>query len=110
MSLISIEGSADRPPADVSRNRSANNEDEPPSHLRPPLFLLGRDSCGHWVAQNPAGTRGGLFVDRAQALRYIRFEGGNHALVTDTSLLELNPARLPQAPFDFSAPRARLVA
>ena len=48
------------------------NEDEPPSSnsLASPLFLIGRDSHGHWVAQHQRGLCGGLFVDRAEALKF----------------------------------------
>ena len=51
---------------------------EPPSCLRHPLFMIGQDSHGHWVVQDQSGRRGGLFVDRAQALRFVRSENGNH--------------------------------
>jgi hypothetical protein len=30
-----------------------------------------------WVMQDPRGVRGGLFVDRDQALRFMRAENGN---------------------------------
>ena len=48
----------------------------PPSTHR--QFRIGRDSCGHWVVQDERGLCGGLFVDRAQALKYALFENGNH--------------------------------
>ena len=49
---------------------------EPPS---PPssLFRVGKDSHGHWVVQDQQGLRGGLFVDRAQAIKFAMFENGN---------------------------------
>jgi hypothetical protein len=54
--------------------------------------MIGQDSHGNWVVQDQAGTRGGLFVDRAEALRYIRFENGihPHALVAVSEILELD--------------------
>ena len=45
------------------------NEAEPPSCLRPPIFLIGQDSRGNWVARDQSGTRGGLFVNCTEALR-----------------------------------------
>jgi hypothetical protein len=42
-----------------------------------PWFLVGRDSRGNWVVQDPRGIRGGLFVNRDQALRFVRAENGN---------------------------------
>ncbi|MGC2081219.1 MAG: hypothetical protein WA728_35440 [Xanthobacteraceae bacterium] len=42
-----------------------------------PWFQVGRDSHGNWVVQDPRGIRGGLFVDRDQALRFVRAENGN---------------------------------
>ena len=47
---------------------------EPPSWLRLPLFMLGQDLRGNWVVQEQRGARGGLFVDREAALRFIRAE------------------------------------
>ena len=75
------------------------NNGEPPSCLRQPIFLIGQDSRGNWVVEDKNGTRGGLFVDRAQALRYITSENGNHpqAFVTVAGVLELEMARSPVA-------------
>ncbi len=65
---------------------------ERPSYLRPPIFFLGQNGCGNWVVQEKTGCRGGLFVDRAQALRYIRSENGNHphAFVAISGVFELD--------------------
>ena len=49
---------------------------EPPSsysQLASSLFLIGKDSQGHWVVQDKKGLHGGLFVDRAQALKFALF-------------------------------------
>jgi hypothetical protein len=53
--------------------------------------MIGRDSRGHWVAQDQSGKRGGLFVDRAEALKFARAENGNrpHAVVMVSGILEL---------------------
>ena len=66
--------------------------DEPPSCLSPPIFMVGRDSKGHWVAQEQGGLRGGLFVNRAEALKYAKFESGDypHAVVMISGVLELD--------------------
>jgi hypothetical protein len=65
---------------------------EPPSCLQPPIFMIGRDSRGNWVAQEQGGACGGLFVDRAGALKFAKFESGNHphAVVWVSGVLELN--------------------
>jgi len=72
---------------------------EPPSCLQPPIFLIGRDSRGNWVARDQSGRRGGLFVNRTEALRYIRFENGTraHAFVAVTETLELDMTRTADA-------------
>lgn len=68
---------------------------EPPSiQFAPSLFMIGRDSHGHWVVQDQKGLHGGLFVDRAQALKFALFENGNRpqAVVMVPGVLELNMA------------------
>jgi hypothetical protein len=54
---------------------------EPPSTGPRTAFLVGRNSRGNWVVQDPSGLRGGLFVDRVQALKYAMSENG-HSLGT----------------------------
>jgi hypothetical protein len=65
---------------------------EPSSWLRPPLFMLGQDLRGNWVAQAQSGVRGGLFADRDAALRFIRAETGHRAqaVVMVSGILELD--------------------
>jgi glutamate 5-kinase len=53
-----------------------DQQSEPPSWLRPPLFMVGQDARGNWVVQDQKGMRGGLFVNREAALRYVRAENG----------------------------------
>ena len=55
------------------------NKGEPPSRLQSSSspFLVGRNSRGHWVVQDARGLSGGLFVSRAEALRYALFENGH---------------------------------
>ena len=51
-------------------------ESEPPSCSS--IFMIGQDSHGNWVVRDQSGLRGGLFVGRAEALRYVRDEAGGH--------------------------------
>ena len=68
-------------------------ETEPPSC--PPIYMIGQDSRGNWVVRDQSGLRGGLFVGRAEALRYIRDEAGNHpgAVVMVSGAFELDTKR-----------------
>ena len=74
-----------------------NCDAEPPSRPKPPFFMIGQDGRGNWVVQDQSGVRGGLFVDRAEALRYVRFENGNQpqAVVAVAGVLELDLTRKP---------------
>jgi hypothetical protein len=55
------------------------------------LCKIGKDSVGNWVVQGPKGTYGGLFISRAEALRFAMFENGNpHAIVMVPGAFELN--------------------
>ena len=69
---------------------------EPPS--RNHLFMIGRNSRGNWVVRDQAGLRGGLFIDRTEALRFALFENGRRpqAVLMVPGILELDlraPAR-----------------
>jgi len=68
---------------------------EPPSCLQPPIFMIGQDSKGNWVAQERNGVCGGLFVDRAGALKFAKSESGKypHAVVWVSGVLELDISR-----------------
>lgn len=70
---------------------------EPPSLNGFPLFLVGKDSHGHWVARDQSGRRGGLFVDRAEALKFAMFENGNRpqAVIMVPGVLELDMSAEP---------------
>jgi hypothetical protein len=78
------------------------NETEPPStqsssHSSP--FRIGKDSHGHWVVQDQEGLRGGLFVGRAEALKFAIFENGNRpqAVIIVPGILELDIRNPPHA-------------
>ena len=52
---------------------------EPPScRSASTIVFVGKDSRGNWVAQEQNGLYGGLFVNRAQAIKYALFENGHH--------------------------------
>ena len=51
-----------------------DKQSEPPSWLRPPLFMVGQDKRGNWVVQDQKGMCGGLFISREAALRFVRSE------------------------------------
>jgi len=67
------------------------NHKEPPSPARS-LYMIGRDSEGHWVVQDQSGLHGGIFVNRAEALKYALFENGRRpqAVVMVPGTLELD--------------------
>src|SRR3981189_1330729 len=56
---------------------------EPPScSSTSTLVFIGRNSRGNWVAQEQNGLYGGLFVQRAQALKNALFEKGHYPETT----------------------------
>jgi hypothetical protein len=66
--------------------------------LESPLFLVGQDSHGNWVARDQSGLCGGLFVGRDEALKYARAENGNRpqAIVMVDDVLELDMSVTPR--------------
>jgi hypothetical protein len=77
-------------------------QSEPPSSRSSApsrLFRVGRDSHGNWVAQDPQGLCGGLFVNRADALKFAMFENGNcpQAVIMVPGTLELDMGNTPHA-------------
>jgi hypothetical protein len=70
-------------------------QSEPPSSRLaslPRLFQIGRDSHGNWVVQDRQGLCGGLFVSRAEAVKFAMFENGNcpQAVIMVPGILELD--------------------
>ena len=66
---------------------------EPPScSSAAPIVFIGKNSRGHWVAQEQNGLYGGLFVSRAQAVKYALFENGHHpeTIVELSRVIELD--------------------
>jgi hypothetical protein len=75
------------------------NKGEPPSPgPATGLFLIGRNSRGQWVVQDPSGLQGGLFVDRVHALKYAMSENGHRprAVVMVPDVLELDMSAPPR--------------
>src|SRR6516162_10584536 len=84
-----------------SNRRSAmrkETESEPPSYSS--VFMIGQDSHNNWVVRDQSGLRGGLFVGRAEALRYVRDEAGNHpqAIVMVNGDFELGTSGMRRPP------------
>ena len=75
--------------------------DKPPSPScsRSSLFLVGRNSRGNWVVQDQKGLCGGLFVDRAEAVKFAMFENGHRpqAVIMVPGILELDMSGKPGA-------------
>jgi hypothetical protein len=90
------------------------NEPEPPSS-RSQHFFIGKDSRGNWVVQDRQGLCGGLFISRAEALRFAMFENGHRprAVVMVPGVFELDlsaePSVVERPPVDTNSPRARWI-
>jgi hypothetical protein len=71
--------------------------EEPPS-CSSHLVIIGRNSRGDWVAKEQNGLFGGLFVNRAQAMKYALFENGDHpaTIVLTSNIIELDMRRKTQ--------------
>jgi hypothetical protein len=72
---------------------------EPPSFRNSDsaLFRVGRNRDGHWVVQDANGLRGGLFVGRAEAIKFAMYESGRRpqAVIMVPGTLELDVSRKP---------------
>ena len=69
------------------------DKSEPPSPegCNSTLFLVGKNSHGNWVVQGQSGLRGGLFMSRADALKFAMFESGNpQAVIMVPGVFELD--------------------
>lgn len=75
--------------------------DEPPTcpSSSSNFFQIGRNSRGNWVVQDQRHLCGGLFTDRAAALKFAMFESGGHprAVIMMPGIFELDMGSLPQA-------------
>jgi hypothetical protein len=72
---------------------SVMDKAEPPSAPRAnSLFRVGKNRRGQWVVQDRTGLCGGLFVSRAEAVKFAMFENGNRpqAVIMVPGILELD--------------------
>ncbi|WP_338156371.1 hypothetical protein [Bradyrhizobium elkanii] len=52
---------------------------DPPSHgSAPRVVFVGRNRHGNWIAREQRGTFGGVFVNRAEAVKFALFKNGHH--------------------------------
>jgi hypothetical protein len=80
---------------------------EPPScSAASTIVFIGKNRRGQWVAQEQNGLYGGLFVNRAQAIKYALFENGHHpeTIIELSRGIELD-MRGVAIPVDLPAPR-----
>lgn len=70
-----------------------------PLSCRSGLVFVGKNSRGNWVAQEENGLFGGLFINRAEAVRYALFENGHRleAVVATSNELEIDMGRTPHS-------------
>ena len=75
--------------------------DKPPSSScsKSSLFMIGRNSRGNWVVRDQRGLCGGLFIDRAEAVKFAMFENGHRpqAVIMVPGILELDMNAKPGA-------------
>lgn len=83
-------------PQDLSKAESAVTKSTPSSNDIPVVFI-GKNSRGHWVAQERHGLFGGLFANCADAVRYALFENGHHpeAVIELPTIIELDMTSKP---------------
>ena len=76
-----------------------DNGEPPPSSRAKSLFRIGKNSRGNWVVQDQTGLCGGMFVNRAEAVKFAMFENGNQpqAVIMVPGILELDMSRNPRA-------------
>ena len=87
---------------------SSSNDGPPSINRAKSLFRVGRNSRGNWVVQDQTGLCGGMFVNRAEAVKFAMFENGNQpqAVIMVPGILELDMSRNPRtAGVSTSAPQ-----
>jgi len=73
-----VRGCAESCRSSSGRNTNVKLVEPPSCSSASHIVFIGRDKRGHWVAQEQNGLYGGLFVNRAQAIKYALFENGHH--------------------------------
>jgi hypothetical protein len=66
------------PRATIGRILSVKLVEPPSSSSLSSIVFIGQNHRGQWIAQEQNGLYGGLFVSRAQAIKYALFENGQH--------------------------------
>jgi hypothetical protein len=62
----------------IRRSTNVKLEEPPSCSSASTIVFIGKNSRGDWVAQEQNGLYGGLFVNRAHAVKYALFENGHH--------------------------------
>jgi hypothetical protein len=62
----------------IRRNTNVKLVEPPSCSSASTIVFIGKNSRGNWVAHEQNGLYGGLFVNRAQAIKYALFENGHH--------------------------------
>ena len=75
-----------------------DNGETPSSSRAKSLFRVGKNSRGNWVVQDQTGLCGGMFVNRAEAVKFAMFENGNRpqAVIMVPGVLELDMSGKPR--------------
>lgn len=70
----------------------------PSCNRGPSTIFVGPNRRGNWVAREQNGIFGGVFVNRAQALKYALFQNGYHpeTIVEMSCEIELDIPATPQ--------------
>jgi len=85
--------------SEMFERRNIMENSEPPSSCRAKsLFRVGRNGRGNWVVQDQSGLCGGMFVNRAEAVKFAMFENGNRpqAVIMVPGILELDMSAQPR--------------
>jgi hypothetical protein len=100
-------------PVIIRRNTNVKLVEPPSCSSASAIVFIGKNKRGNWVVQEQSGLYGGLFVNRAQAIKYALFENGHHPeTIVELSReieLDMGDKRPSQEPISFS-PSARRVA
>src|SRR5258708_38655647 len=67
-----------RAPLAFRRNANVKLVEPPSCSSASAIVFIGKNKRGHCVAQEQNGLYGGLFVNRAQAVKYALFQHGQH--------------------------------
>jgi hypothetical protein len=91
----------------LQRNTNVKLVEPPSCSATSAIVFIGRNQRGQWVVQQQNGLYGGLFVSRAQAVKYALFENGRHpeTLVELAREIELDMGRAAAVPTGAASPR-----